>query len=141
MDSDYLSFTITPNAGMQIQFTSFSLDHFNTTNAGATVYFFSDQAGFGSVGDAIGSVFLPDYDTTTNYNAMVSLAGLTAATGPTEFRVYFDTTATFGAGDVWTDNIQIEGTVSAIPVAVPEPSSALLLGLAGLSACFVRRRQ
>ena len=139
LDGDYLSFTIAPNSGYQIDFTSLSVDHFNATNAGSTVYFFSDQAGFASVSDAIGSVFLPDYDTTSNFTASVSLAGLATATLATEFRIYFDTTASFTTGDVWTDNIVLQGNVTTN--AIPEPSVVSVLGLAGMMILGRRRRK
>lgn len=133
---DYIAFSISPDPGFQIEVTSISVDHFNSTGAGANVYFFSGQDGFSSTSDAIGSVFLADYDSTLNFEAEITPI-LATITSTTEFRIYFDTTATFASGDVWADNITLNGTVSLIP----EPSTLALFGLAGLAAMAFRRRK
>ncbi len=143
VNNDYLSFTVTPGAGFQITFDQLSLGHYNTTNAGATAYIFSSIDGFASTSDSVGSFFFPDGNGGSpdpDNTGEISLTGLTGFSNvitATEFRVYLDTTASFGTGDTYTDNIILTGTVSA----VPEPSTyALLSGMIVLGWVMVRRR-
>jgi hypothetical protein len=133
LDDDYYTFTITPDPGTELDFTSLTFD-FQKQSGGADVNLriFSSVDGFTNGSELGTGTVSPQGSWVTGISAdLTSLANQTAAT---EFRIYVDTSGTFGPNALNLDNIQVEGE------AIPEPSSLALLGL-GLAFLIARRRR
>lgn len=128
---NYISFSITPTSTLDLDELSFSLqaNSLNGTHQyaifsdyGATPFTNGNQIATGNIGTA-GGTFIETVD-------LSSLTGITAAT---EVRIYLYRTGT-NTSNSFTKIQDINLT------AVPEPSSAALLGLGGL-ALILRRRK
>ena len=117
LDDDYLTFTVTPESGMQFDLTTFSFDYVFPGGAGSTIYLFSSQDGFASIDDAIAVFNEADEDNWNTYST--SLAAMTEAAEAVEFRLYFNTTATFTTAQVLADNIRLTGTLLVAPPPAP----------------------
>lgn len=140
IDNDrYLSFTITPLASQQIEFTTLSLAlGKSSSGADINVSLLSDLSAdpdFTSDSDEIDSTKTASV---SNFTANLSfdLSSLATVNSATEFRLYFHTTASTGSHDFSVDDIVLSGDVTPIP----EPSTTALFGLGGL-ALILRRRK
>ena len=110
LDDDYLLFTITPGSESELIFESLSFDFSFTANAGAQVYLYSSLDGF-TEGAAIAAYT----NEIKGINPVtIDLVELPSSSGPVEFRLYFDTAATFASGEAWIDNIELRATPQAI---------------------------
>ncbi|WP_269523063.1 hypothetical protein [Coraliomargarita parva] len=156
---DYLSFTLTPEAGQQIELTSFTFYIAASHNAniaqftGSAFLTDSSDSNIGD-GDIVIDRLSPPEGTTSVENSVywssvqtITLSGATTITEATEFRFYVYSDGVdvdTGGGDptpgfyqiVRFDGLTLNGTVSAIP----EPATtAILLGLTMLGFTCVRR--
>ena len=132
LDDDYYSFSITPGASAELDFTQFTFDIYKVSG-GASVtgrLYSSIDAFTAELGNGTISA-LTTWETKT-----IDLSGLAPVTAATEFRLYLETGGTFGPNGVKLDNLTLDGDVTV----VPEPSTTALLGLGGL-ALILRRRQ
>jgi len=129
LDSDYYTFTITPDAGFEIDFTQFSID-INKLSGGADVFarLYSSIDTFSS---EIGNASVSPQGEWNTYN--IDLAALPTVSTPTEFRVYLETSGTFDPNGIRLDNLVTTGEV------IPEPGSLALMALGGL--LIARRRR
>jgi hypothetical protein len=127
LDNDYIAFTVTANSG-SITFDSMSFWYSGGADKDV-VYVFSSQSGFASVGSAIDVIAI---DGSLDYT--VSLSGLTEAaeSSTTEFRLYFDTSASFSA-ERFIDNMSVTS-------AIPEPATLGMVASAGALLMLLRRR-
>ena len=138
-DTDVFTVTITANSGFVFNLTSLTFDYGGssdvanlTTNAvihsgGSTVFNEAFNVGIATVGAG------GNFD--TGNSADLSGAAFQGISSATFTFAMFDNTNSGSSTNRW-DNIVINGAV----VAVPEPSSAALLGLGGL-ALILRRRK
>ena len=117
LDDDYLSFTVTPESGKQLDFVEFSFDYVFPGGSGSTIYLFSSQDGFASTDDAIDVFNEADEDHWNTYTA--SLAAMSSAPEATEFRLYFDTTGTFPTAEIKIDNIRLAANAGVAPPDAP----------------------
>lgn len=152
----YFEFTVTPTAGNQVTLATLSFNYGAVTSTGVL-----PQAGApitpmfqvrssvdnfsASIGDTTAIVFgQSTSDVSKSFSvSLSSLGGFSELTTTTTFRIYgYFGTGTPGYGDsLRLDNVNLTGTVAA----VPEPSSAALgagaLALFGSAAVVRRRRQ
>ena len=141
----YLTFTVNPGAGQQIDLTSFAMD-MDITGGGGDKYvgLFWDKAGDFStqdhVTDALTGVIVYDPNAgdgdQLGENHTIALSGLDPITSTTVFRVYIMANAGTTSHGFALDNLKLEGTVTP----VPEPTTTALLGLGGF-ALILRRRK
>ncbi|MEN8847177.1 MAG: PEP-CTERM sorting domain-containing protein [Akkermansiaceae bacterium] len=135
--TNYISFTVTPAAMIEATYESLSL--YAGTNAGDVE--FSLRSWDGAAETTLGNYSFvdpnPGEGAATNDAITAHTFDFTdfASSSATEFRLYAwgGTNANTG---VRLDDIVLNGTV----VAIPEPSSAVLLSLAGLGLLKRRRR-
>lgn len=135
-DNNYISFTLT-TGGSTVDLSSLNFSY-QISGGGATPGAYLLAESVGGTFDAAdliagGDSVLPagQANTTINFD-LTSVADITT---DTEFRLYLSTTASTNWGFAF-DNIQLEGTTTAIP----EPASAMLCGLGGLLLLLRRRR-
>jgi len=136
----YASFTITAGAEA-ITLDTIVWAHFGTNTDYASsdmrVYAFQESAGFTS-GDEIGFTSTAGSevagDTADFSSGSLALTGTIAAGSTEEFRFYFVDNASSSARIAKLNSFTITGST------VPEPSSSLLLGLAGLGFILRRRK-
>ena len=120
LDDDYFSFTITPESGKEIDFTSIS---FIDRSGGFSVSVASDQDDFSNV---IATAAAPGFWATTT----LDLSSLSSTTIATEIRLYFHN----GNGDNrMIDNVEINA-------AIPEPATLGLIASAGALMLVLHRR-
>ncbi len=137
-EGDYFEFTLTPDAGYKVSVDSLTI--FGSTSSGAvTLELFSDHNGdnFATSLD-IKSTTDADTDIVWDIPALTPHQNLTSAV---TFRLYgYSTSApnghTVNIGTRVGPEIILSGTVAVIP----EPSSLLLLGIAGGLVMLFRRR-
>jgi hypothetical protein len=132
----YWGFTVTPNTGFQMNFTSFT---FNAARGGAatprTWYLYSSVAGF-NPGNAIAFADVPTVrPQLTPFTVDMSGAPFQGLTAPLEFRMYLSTPAT--GQSLEFDTVTVNGTV----IAVPEPACALAFAACAGAAWAIRRRR
>jgi hypothetical protein len=132
----YWGFTVTPNTGFKMNFTSFT---FNAARGGAatprTWYLYSSVAGF-NPGSAIAFADVPTTrPTLTPFTVDMSGAPFQGLIAPLEFRMYLSTPAT--GQSVEFDSVTVNGTV----IAVPEPAFALAFAACAGAAWAIRRRR
>jgi hypothetical protein len=125
----YFTFTLTPNALYEIDYTSFVYTG-QASGTGATSFAFRSNAG--------GDNFTTNLGTPTATGATINLSGpaFQNVTTAIEFRLY-GWGASASGGTFSVNSFTFNGDV----VAIPEPSRALLLGIGGLGLIFRRRRQ
>lgn len=126
----YFTITLTIAPGFTLDITDISFDY-RRTNSGPTSANISIE---GVTSETIAIAVA------SNYTDLANSVTATGLTGTHEIRIYgFDPTDTVtGGGTFGLDELQISGTVSA----VPEPSSfAALVGLGVLGFAGMRRRQ
>ncbi len=137
----YYSFTVTPDASTQLDFTNLSFDMYKSSGAGATisVTVFSSVDGFAETGDAIGSgTLVGASESAAFFSRSVALSSLPTVTTATEFRLYLDDGgATNNGNDFRLDNIVLNGAGAVIP----EPASIALMIQFGLLLLIARRRR
>jgi hypothetical protein len=133
----YLSFTVTPAAGLELDFTQLSFaNNFSTAVAGATATWalFTSLTGFDTA-DVIAQVAsnVASGDVLSPLAPPIDLASLPTATGPVEFRIFvFDNQNSSGIV-ARIDDITLSANI------VPEPASAALAALGGV--LVLRRRR
>jgi len=153
---DYLTFTLTPEAGMKFDFTgqdlTFDLQIFHGSSTGLvtstlSVGLFTSADSFTSqVGSTATLEYVdPDLDASqsgfTGQSISLSALGSLDTDEAVEFRLYFYRDTTGGTGTVSNrfgdiDNIAVNGAV-----VIPEPSTfGLLMGGLGLLTMVRRRR-
>lgn len=134
-----LALDLTPGASVNTFNISFSSDYFTGINNWGTFDaldtlgnpFF--QVKFQTFTDGIGGMFYSLNDGNGGVMSSGSLSGgsLNIADNITGLSISVDTTGGAGDGFLVIDNVS----------AIPEPSSAMLLGLLGASFAFLRRRE
>ena len=145
-DGDYFNFSVTPDAGYEMDLTSFQFDFGYTRNGSFEgkqfkAYLLTSIDGFVDAGDIVGSKTIdigPNTSTPVYTATTIDLSGaqFQNITSATEFRIYIaDNT---GANDYIhrIDNITLNGSVSVIP----EPATFGLLGFGALVTMVLRRR-
>ncbi|MGJ8673192.1 PEP-CTERM sorting domain-containing protein [Rubritalea sp.] len=122
---DSMTFTLSAGSGYTLDLTNLTFDL--TANQGATAYHVDAYAD--------GSLTAVELlaSTTADGPFDLDLTGFASDVESIEFRINMDV---FNSGNMQIDNVIVNGDV----VAVPEPSSASLLGLGGL-ALILRRRK
>lgn len=150
--ADYFEFTVTPASGFKLNLTSLSFGtafYGNQAPAGQASYFVRTSLdGFTS---NIGSTFTVDYQRTTIpadhpttpfplptfTDQNVALDSLNPGNNQAvTFRIYITDTTTSPDRLTAIDNVQLNGEL----LAIPEPSAAVLMGLATAGLCCRRRR-
>ena len=134
----YLSFTIAPVVGQEITFTTLTLNlGKSSSGADINVSLLSDLSADPDFTSASDEIDATQTASGSNFTAPLSfdLSALTTVSSPTEFRLYFHTTASTGSHDFSIDDIVLNGDVTAIP----EPSTAWLSSLAVM--VLLRRRR
>lgn len=146
LTSGYLEFTVTPDAGNAVTYSSLTFDLGNDSNTtttgsgsvGATLFASTDGTNF----DQVGSTSTVAFDGTTKSIVIVNdiskdLSGLGTLSGPVTFRLAL-TDASSNANNkfLFIDDINLNGTIAP----VPEPASLGILG-AGIMAMKTRRRR
>lgn len=139
----YLSFTIEPIAGQQLDLTTLGFDilfdispTFDPTPFG--VWFVkSSVGGFGTGDPTLGSRNAPVSTTDTDIatiDPLIDLSGLPTITSSTTFRLYIYDNESSSSYPHRLDNVILRADITVIP----EPASVILLGIALLA---VRRRR
>jgi hypothetical protein len=144
--TDYVTFTVTANAGYKLNLTNFTFHYSYESQGGvttpakiATFTVRSSLDGFAAnIGTPINRTVTgtgPSFATDANF----SLSGATYQnlTGPFEIRIYFTDDSELANDVARIDNLMLNGDV----VAIPEPSSLWLLAGGGLLGLAVRRRR
>ncbi|HKK76060.1 MAG TPA: DNRLRE domain-containing protein [Saprospiraceae bacterium] len=110
LDNDYLSFTVTVDAGM-LNFQRLHVD-----SRSANFYLFSSQTGFTDINDAITQESSSGEEFTRH---IISLSSMAPASSPTsiEFRLYFASTVNFG--QTYVDNIILYAETTGLPPVSP----------------------
>lgn len=133
--TNYLEWTITPDAGYQLNLSSFSLDVV-TNNSRFFYYYLSSSVSNDSFETVIGAVGGVESASGT---PVVSLAGseFQNLTSPITFRLWTWGNQGGSSGSAWQlDDLRVFGDA----VAVPEPASAMMFaGAAGLALVSRRR--
>lgn len=131
--NNYLSFTVTPDAGKKLDFVSLTWFQQSNSNNGLNEWaLFTDNLAF-TAGNEInsGSVL----DNSVGNPVSVDLTGLADATAVTEFRVYlYGAAGGSSASASITDAYQLNANV------IPEPATFGLLVAFGGGILFLRRR-
>ncbi len=137
--NDFVTFSITPDAGYALNLTQISLELRGSVQSGTHDPWTGLGITYDPEGDGTFTAPLT-LNSTATLPSTGSLAARSAAltnlevTNTVTFRIYFFGTGNANRGVV--DNVRLNGTVSA----VPEPSAAAALGLAGLALLAFRRR-
>jgi hypothetical protein len=132
--NDYLEFTITPSSGVSLSFSS--LD-FNLAFNGFAFPYTANAALRWSVdafGSTVGTATLVAAGNSVLQGESITLNSGLVQSAPVDFRLYF-----YDTQDTSFDTIGIR-QVMLNAIAVPEPSSKMLLLLAG-SVLIVRRKR
>jgi hypothetical protein len=133
----FWSFTVQPNTGFRMNFTSFTFDAARGgTAAPRTWYLYSSIGGF-NPGSAIASAeVLTDRPNLGPFSVSLAGAQFQGLTAPVELRMYLSTPG--NTQSLEFDNVTLNGTV----VVIPEPSSILVLAAcAGVVGAVYRRRR
>ena len=135
--NNYYSFTVSPLSGATLDFTELAYEFARTGGAAASAHVFSSIGGF-TLGDEIDSFTSPALGILDAVS--VDLTALADTTDPVEFRIYLTRlAASVMSNTIFLDNIQLSGNFSVPPI--PEPSSALLLGMGALGLLRYTRRR
>lgn len=141
--SDYVSLTVNPAVGFQLNLTSLSFDFSFESQGGVTVPAKSMNVVLRSSIDGyaanIGSANSKAATASVSFvNGSFSLntSGFQSLSGPVEFRLYLTDDSTLASDVVRLDNLMLNGTVDAIP----EPSG-MILGTLGLAGMVWKRRR
>lgn len=135
--TNYFSFTVSPSAGFETTYDSVSL--FTGANGAADQYNVEIRTWDGATETSLGLINRTTPAGTANQpivQDLIDFSDFTSA-GVSEFRFYsYNVTGGGANGGVRFDDIVLNGTTAAIP----EPSAAVLFGLAGLSLILRRRK-
>jgi len=117
LDDDYLSFTVTADAG------SLNFDKLQIDTKGADLYLFSDQTGFTDINDTIARISDPGDEFVRH---SISLTGMTpaAVSTTTEFRLY-SISSTNTSGPI-VDNIILYAESVGASAAAPEAPTSIM---------------
>ncbi len=144
-ENDYFTFTVTPTAGYQLNLTSlsFSVQYYGAVSATAWAKYFvrSSRDGFAStIGATFETTLVAASYSAGNWvpNNSISLTGplFQNVTEETVFRIYlYDNNST----DRWIalDSIVVDGSA----LAIPEPASFLMAGMAACGILLTRKRR
>lgn len=110
LDNDYLSFTVTVDAGT-LNFQRLHID-----SRGANFHLFSSQTGFTNINDAITQEASPGGEFTRHIISLSSMASASTSTS-IEFRLYFASTVDFG--QTYVDNIILYAETTGLPPVSP----------------------
>jgi hypothetical protein len=118
---DFFGFTVTPNAGAEMDLTALTFDTTHNSTAGgtpdtsATMSFFVRSSLDGFVAN-IGPTFTQPWDTTTSRTVDLSGAAFQDLHVPTEFRLYVhDSGIDLPQNGGRYDNVRLDGTVTGAP--------------------------
>lgn len=130
-DTEYFSFTLTPDAGNVLDLTSITVQGARGGGSDRGFRVKSSFDGFTiALNDAATETIATQRPTLTDYTIDLSAAAFDALAAPIEFRFY--AYSSFKDNTVELDNLTVNGEV------VPEPGSITLIGLGGLA--LLRRR-
>ncbi len=135
--TDYFAFTVTPDAGYQISFTSIDINHQRSSTGPVS---FALRSSVDTYASDLGSVVtISDVATIQSSTFTFGLNNITTAT---EFRIYGYTAesaaGSWGIGDFTGNDLIVNGSVTA----VPEPSTyAAIIGGLVLGVAVWRRRK
>lgn len=137
-DGDYLTITITPAAGYQLNLTDLTADFGATYDTAGRGY--GLRTSVNGYGSSVASVTQAANTGAagTYYPGSISLSGAAfqGLTGSVTLRITVFDSASSASNRNFFDNIVVNGTVTAIP-----ESSSLLAGCLGLTLLVVRRRK
>ena len=121
--TNYMFFTVTPDAGLELNLLSFSFDEINPTSAGPTGFdIFTSADGFTTA--ILGGALSPSASSFTNHSVSLTGAEFQGLTGPLTVRIsgYGGPPPTSTQG-VWRlDNVTLNLTTSAATAPAPEPA-------------------
>lgn len=132
----YIEFTVAPNGGFSIDYTTFTIDVQKEAGSAAFYgWFLVDQNNNGwDTGDQIGAEY--SFTQVGAWETMsFDVSSLTGVASSTSFRIYLGADGTGSANGVNVDNLILSGNLTAIP-----ESSAALLGGLGVLLLLRRRR-
>ncbi|MGJ8723377.1 MAG: PEP-CTERM sorting domain-containing protein [Roseibacillus sp.] len=141
-NNDYMTFSVTPDAGSQLGLSSFTFRTRSNQsgNSAERWALFSSVDGF-TTGNQITAGRTTNIGTwggaTNSVVVDLSAASLQDLTGTTEFRLYIYGGNNAGSSATLFDKVILNGAVTPIP----EPSSLILLGLGLSGVTFIRRRK
>lgn len=140
---DYYGFTLTPDAGQKVNFSSlkFDSDVGTKTRPGATGSFFVQASVNGGAFTNVSPTFTQLGTNGLNFTPRTANLGPVFSGGffstPVEFRIYQFDNANNTDGGLRVDDVQLFGQVSP----VPELSTGLLVALSLGGMCFVGLRR
>jgi len=131
VDGDYFSFTVTPDAGYELDLTQLTLDTIHNAtfggsgeDTGATMKFFV-RSSVDAFAANIGSTFTQVWNTTTSRTIDLSAATFSHLASATEFRIYiYDSGVDTDINGARLDNVVLVGEV-----VVPAPDSIIWSGV------------
>ncbi len=146
-NANYITFTVTPEAGYSITIDSITFQAAASSNSTVrSIYLFSSATGFNSANvlasdaNALGGGTLPlrggGVLGSYAYNVTAEDPAFTGITGATEFRIYLQTG--LAGQDIDLDNIIVNGSVASIPEA---GAFAVGAAMAALGFAGTRRRR
>jgi len=141
-DGAYFEFTVTPQSGYALDLSSLTFDTiFNGSDTWAAVQgSFVVRSSIDGFSTNISSTFVENYQTGASFTSRsVDLTGFEFQniTGSVDFRIYLYDNSTATGRYLRVGNVELNGTVNAIP----EPShAAFVLAIAAVAGLSLRRR-
>lgn len=132
---DYVSFTVTPQSGHEMDLTALTFDAIHNATFGgegedteATMSFYV-RASLDSFASNIGSTFAQAWNTGATQTVLLSGAMFQNIADPVEFRIYiYDSGIDIARNGARIDNVILLGDVVAIPTPAALPAGLVMLG-------------